>query len=104
MSTNKNSKRRRLRNLLKSNPHCFWCNCLVILGDRNKGRDAPSNMATLDHIISRNNKHFKKGQRNFLVLSCSECNQKRQIEETKLLPSEELWCRSGRYPQKTVRD
>lgn len=96
------SRRARLRNLLKLDPHCFWCGCLVILGTRNRnGKDhvtCSPHMATLDHITSRNNKNWKKGMRNRIVLSCTECNNKRQIEETKELPIEELWHRSGRYP------
>lgn len=99
-----NSKRARLRNLLKADPHCFWCGCSVILGARNRnGKDyttCPSNMATLDHVVSRNNNNWKKGMRNSIVLSCNQCNQKRQQKETKELPKEELWRRSGRYPIK----
>lgn len=100
------SKRRRLKNLMKLNPHCFWCDCLVILGNRDKGNHAkhPPNMATLDHVSSRNNKNWKRGKRNIRVLSCSECNQKRQIKETRLLPIEELWKRSGHRYQKPVID
>lgn len=96
------SKRRRLKNLLKSNPHCFWCGCFVILGNRKHGSRVthPPNMATLDHIISRNNRNWKRGKRNILILSCSECNQGRQIKETKSLPIEELWRRSGCYYRK----
>ena len=93
------SKHRRLENLLKLNPHCFWCGCLLTLENRNKKyAKLPPNGATLDHVISRNNKNWKKGARNRLVLSCSECNNKRQAEETKRLPIEELWRRSGRRP------
>ena len=93
------SKRARLRNLLKLNPHCFWCGCLVTLENRNSRRTKfPPHMATLDHIISHNNKKWKKGMRNRIVLSCTECNNKRQAEETKKLPIEELWHRSGRPP------
>ena len=90
------SKRRRLRNLLKSDPHCFWCGCLVVLGNR-KSKDIP-NMATLDHFISKNSKYYKKGKRNRLVLSCNDCNHERQRKELLALPKEELWRKSGRYP------
>ncbi len=96
------SKRQRLKNLLKSDPHCYWCGRLVILGNRNRdGKEyttRPPNMATLDHIISRINKKWKKGMRNCLVLSCTECNQKRNKKETAMIPKEELWNRSGRHP------
>ncbi|TES92935.1 MAG: hypothetical protein E3J87_03475 [Candidatus Cloacimonadota bacterium] len=102
------SKQRRLRNLLKLNPHCFWCDCPVILGTRNRYRKDhnpnPPNMATLDHVVSRNNKNWKKGMRNRIVLSCTECNNKRQAEETKMLPIEELWHRSGSYPYRDRRN
>lgn len=93
------SKRRRLKNLLKLNSHCFWCGCLVTLENRNiRHVKFLPNMATLDHVVSHNNKNWKKGMRNCMVLSCSECNQKRQAEEVTEFPIEELWYRSGRYP------
>ena len=98
------SKRSRSRNLLKADPHCYWCGCAVILGNRNRnGKDCapcPPNMATLDHVVSRNNKNWKKGAINSIVLSCSKCNNERQRKEVKALPKEELWYRSGRYPVK----
>ena len=90
------SKRRRLRNLLKSDPHCFWCGYEVVFDNR-KNKDIP-NMATLDHLISKNSKYYKQGKRNRLVLSCYDCNQERQKKELLALPKEELWRRSGRYP------
>lgn len=93
------SKRRRLENLLKLNPNCFWCGCLVTLENRNiRHVKFPPNMATLDHIISHNNENWEKGMRNRIVLSCSECNQKRQAGEVATLPIRELWRRSGRCP------
>ena len=99
------SKRRRLKNLFKSDPHCFWCDCLVTLENRYNHKDKhhiglPPNGATLDHIISRNDEDWKKGMKNGIVLSCNKCNHERQAEEIKKLPKEELWHRSGRYPQK----
>lgn len=98
------SKRARLRNLFNSNPHCFWCGCEVILGTRNRnGNDhiaCPPNMATLDHVISHINENWEKGAKNWIVLSCTECNQRRNKEETKTLSKKELWSRSGRYPVK----
>ena len=95
------SKRRRLRNLFKLNPRCFWCNCLTTLENRNtKYVKLPLNSATLDHLISRNDKKWRKGMKNRLVLCCSECNNGRQAEETRGFPIEELWRRSGRYPTK----
>jgi len=88
-----------LKNLFELNPHCFWCDCLVTLENRNNRHGKfPSNGATLDHVVSRNNKNWKKGKRNLLVLSCYKCNQKRQVKETEGLSIEELWCRSDRYP------
>ena len=97
------SKQARLKNLLKLNPHCFWCGCLVTLENRHgRHKKHPPHMATLDHIISRNNKNWKKGTRNRIVLSCTECNNKRQAEETKELPIEELWRRSGSYPLRKI--
>ncbi len=59
----------------------------------------PPHMATLDHIVSHNNKNWKKGMRNRMVLSCNKCNNERQLEETRALPIEELWRRSGRTPR-----
>lgn len=93
------SKQRRLINLFKANPHCFWCSCLVMLENRHERyKKHPPHMATLDHIISHNNKNWEKGMRNRIVLSCTECNNKRQAKETRMLPIEELWHQSGRYP------
>jgi len=94
------SKCRRLKNLFNKNPYCFWCNCLVVLGNRygNDSKTQPPNMATLDHVISRNNKNWEKGMKNRLVLSCFKCNQERQAKEIRELPIEELWHRSGRFP------
>lgn len=97
------SKQRRLKNLFEAHPHCFWCGCLVTLENRYNHESEhhlklPPNGATLDHIISRNNKDWKKGVKNVVVLSCNKCNQERQAKEIARLPREELWRRSGRYP------
>ena len=102
------SKRARLRNLFESDSHCYWCGRLTRFGSRKhpdtrpRGNRLPKDLATLDHIVShlaipRSDPAWNTFK-NVIVLSCFECNQRRQIEEGRTIPKEELWKRSGRYP------
>jgi len=85
----------------QSNPYCHWCGCLTILTNDPfiKGNENPR-MATVDHLYSKYNPmRFVRplpGERR-RVLSCCECNAKRQADETKALTLEELRRRGAGY-------
>lgn len=89
-------KRRRRKKLWLENPHCHWCGILTVLIDNGNGlKKHPDNMATIDHVKSRYDKTRRKN--NVWVLACRKCNQKRNNEETKSIPLEELRERAKRH-------
>jgi len=98
-------KNRRLRNLLKQDPHCLWCGCEVEYFIPKKFERLPDNFATIDHlndkILERKRPEpIKKinGRTIFCittVLSCKKCNEERANEKVRSLPKEFLQLRSG---------
>jgi len=95
--------------LWKVNPCCRYCGILTILPqDIIKGRDSfgklrhyPNNMATIDHLRSRYDPKRQIHNRNEkrYILSCVQCNNKREKKETDNIKIEKLWELSKRYPQ-----
>ncbi len=79
--------------LLAEFKYCFWCGIPVrdfVIPD---GERAPSDMATLDHVVSRFTR--KKGDWVLKVLSCEHCNSDRSFIEQKEQQRIKL---STRYP------
>ena len=93
------SKKRRLENLYKKNPRCYWCGCEVKMFNDQDERDKSKRGATLDHVFSKLNPRRLLRKKGTLVLSCRQCNQDREVKESSQLTLEELWKRSGRYAQ-----
>ena len=73
--------------LWKEDPRCYYCRKPTIITD----------LSTIDHIVSRYCVHRwvrkKQGQRR-RVLSCYECNQRRNNQETLCLSRAEVLKRS----------
>lgn len=78
--------RRRVLNLMKEDPHCYWCGVKVII-DYPAPKTLPLNWATLDHLYSVKDKTRRDiamtvakligGAYIYYVLSCSYCNTKK---------------------------
>lgn len=99
-------RHRRIFNLWMRDHRCHWCGRATILVFRcfelQKKYHVRDDEATIDHLHSR----VKCDSRPQMpigvettVLACSKCNNERQRRETAELPIEELWKRSGAYPQ-----
>lgn len=67
----------------------------------------PDNFATLDHLHTRYFPAIRRAANpevqghpiTTTVLACHKCNQARGEQETRSLPREVLWEKSGAYPQ-----
>lgn len=76
---------------------CFWCGCRTVLPPkgRSRGRSAPDNEATTDHLDSRlspeRGKHPGKYRR---VMACRRCNNTRKEWGVSMLP-QDYWQRCG---------
>jgi hypothetical protein len=83
-----NDQRKRKLNLWKKDPHCVWCGEKTILHTHRQRKKLPWNMATVDHIITRNIplRGKVKGR---TVLSCNRCNFLRNRIEEKMKQFEE---------------
>lgn len=92
---------------------CYFCKCRMVLPEDCPGygprmKIYPNNMATIEHLRDRfdptrqePNKSIKDGpaDRRWAV-SCRKCNNLRaKLREATTIPKEELWARSGSYPQ-----
>jgi 5-methylcytosine-specific restriction endonuclease McrA len=56
-------------------PHCYWCARKTQIYFPPNGVSVPSDMATIDHLTSRN--MGRHGFRGKTVLSCENCNRAR---------------------------
>ena len=78
------------KKLFRENPHCHWCETLTILVGEPPGKKGASNMATIDHIISRyraiSREQYVAPEN--MVLSCHKCNQDRSQEESRQIQIE----------------
>lgn len=70
---------------------CFWCGIPVRDFIIPNGEQAPPDIATLDHVISRFTR--QKGEWVLKVLSCYKCNQDRNVLEHRAIRK-----LSTRYP------
>ncbi len=72
--------------LWKKNKYCHWCGVKTRpYKNLGKNGDSKPDMATVDHIVSRNFAAFSNRASN-KVLSCYKCNQDRAKNEQKLIP------------------
>lgn len=96
-----NGRQRRIFNLWCKSPFCNWCGRVTVLIFRTDGIKMPmrKDEATLDHLNDRYGERPNVQGVETTVLACWECNGKRGHEATKARPVEELWERSGSYPQ-----
>ncbi len=98
----KNQPKLRRENLMKKDPHCYWCGVEVIYYRLIKHEKVPDNFATLDHLHTRYTLAVKRataGQHKpVTVLACWKCNNERGKKETESMPREELWKRAHSYP------
>ena len=82
--------------LWKEDPRCYYCRKPTIITDLSTST-LPPNAATIEHLVSRLHIHRwvrkKQGQRR-RVLSCYECNQRRNNQETLCLSRAEVLKRS----------
>ena len=86
---------------------CHWCKkpTLLVAGmqetDYLKHRDAPKNLATIDHLDSRlNPERGKKAGELRKVVACWQCNNDRGIKEEKALGIEEIRRRANGTPKR----
>ena len=82
-------KRREI--LWKRNPHCYYCDKYL-----------PFEETTLEHIYSKvktGKREIPLNEKGDTVLSCSDCNQQRAIDERDSLPRWTVWYRSKAFPR-----
>ena len=94
------TNKKRLLNLLKRTQVCYWCGCQVIKYRLKKHEKVPNNFATLDHLHHR--LHPERGQHpntETTVLSCFECNRKRNEEFWNQLTAEQKRIYSEKIPK-----
>lgn len=85
------SKERQYRRKLfwdKNDGRCFYCGQKTILPEMLPfgiaSTTPPPNMATIDHVISRNHTLFIHAKQNdFIVLCCLDCNHLKSVVETR---------------------
>ena len=94
--------RRRRANLMRDNPHCYWCECKVVYFELKRHQTMPPDFATIDHTNSRLLNPDGRPKQGKQVLACSRCNGERNRQEESSLPLEELWERAKRHPQKVM--
>ena len=102
------SQRARRRNKLwERDPHCRFCGVETVLPENVPEGPIPDNMATIEHLDSRNNPDRGKfcGQER-TTLACFKCNNDRNKEEVKKIPIEkrrEISKRGHRPPMQQMR-
>ena len=76
----KDHRKRMVLNYLKNNDLCQQCGVKMIHSSQVKGKKQPDNLATYEHVISRNNpERGKKFVKNKVI--CFRCNQNNNIDE-----------------------
>ncbi len=64
-------KQARRANLMREDPHCWYCGCEVFPGSGHEGAVRPD-LATVEHLFSRH--YGSRPQTGSRVLACRECN------------------------------
>jgi hypothetical protein len=76
----------RLWTLYRRHPYCWWCGIRVRKTPVRRGRRPPADLATLDHLNTRNmypdgRPKTTRSQPATTVLACWQCNQERGAAE-----------------------
>lgn len=101
--------RRRKEWLYAQSPNCKKCGRIMYLNKRGENlKEYRPDLATIQHLNNRYHPEIRQSpptpeeqrlsletRKGRTELWCAECNNLDQIEETKSLPIEELWRRSG---------
>ena len=75
-----------------NHPYCTWC-----------GKKLSFKESTIDHLNSKVVNGHRPAQGK-IVLSCTRCNNNRQIYEVKKLPRYKVWIKSRRFPKITRKE
>lgn len=99
-----NSRRRRKRKhrrYLEQKGRCYWCGRKMRFWHKHKnGTPPPADLATFEHLDDRFNEWRGKSSGLIrVVLACYKCNHERGQQSAATQEKEELWERSGAYPQ-----
>ena len=92
----KTSAQRRKSNLMKEDPHCFYCRREVFIFPHVDGKRVPNNQATLDHIEDRVYRIDRPIIGENTVLACFKCNGERNRYRQMDPKAEIIWKRSLR--------
>ena len=86
--------------LMKEDPHCFWCGCEVT-NEWPEGRiKPPADLATLDHVYDKwqaeeREAAWRNGDDSRRVLACYRCNQRRNNDRMKEIPKSAVRIRTA---------
>lgn len=86
--------------LMKEDPHCFWCG-IEVTNEWPEGRiKPPANLATLDHVYDKwmpkeREEAWKNGDDKRRVLACYRCNQRRNNDRMKEIPKSAVRIRTA---------
>lgn len=95
-------KKQRREQLWRENPHCHWCGRLTVINNKSEWKHGEdhSNVATLDHLVSRLEIPYGTNRPNLykkaktMVLACWKCNNDRNrlvAEQLSKTNPERLW-------------
>lgn len=92
----KTSFKHRRVNLMKEDPHCYFCRRELRMSET-KGGPIPDDFPTLDHLNDRFT-FSKRPEKHFsLVLACKKCNEGRSRRIVSSNRSKARW-KSGAFP------
>jgi 5-methylcytosine-specific restriction endonuclease McrA len=79
-------KQIRRANLMKIDPHCWYCGMELVFVETDGGK-LPDNYPTIEHLFSRYSGRIHTNHTNEVrrVLACKECNTSRQRWDDALL-------------------
>lgn len=92
----KTSAQRRKINLMKADPHCFYCKKDVFMFKHVDGMKMPHNQATLDHVEDRVYRENRPIKGKNTVLCCYQCNSDRNRYRQMAPETEIIWKKSLR--------
>jgi hypothetical protein len=104
ISSSEKRRRSRIKCYHEQGGKCYWCgNPMLLDFDHDtctKTRHFPDNLCTLDHLFDRfhlQRQVMTEDKRH--VAACKKCNEERGRQRVAERPKEDLWARSGRYPE-----
>ena len=92
----KTSAQRRKVNLMKKDPHCFYCKREVFIFKHQSRVAFPDNQATLDHVEDRVYRENRPIKGINTVLCCTKCNRDRNRYRQICPEAEAVWKKSLR--------